>query len=216
MAHEIVLSNGVTGPYFAKRGALQASPALAHEVLREWGHDLLVMPGGDLDTWRPYRDRYRVRFSGRRGYARMAIRTGVPIVPLAHAGAHETLMVLTDGQRLARWLHLPELVRANIWPVHLSLPFGLTVGPTPHIPPPALLRYRFGEPIAPPVVVEPGQEPPDWAVDELDAEVRAAMQGLLDGLAEERVVLAERLRDQLRGRLPGLANRVKTLRSLLG
>src|SRR5262249_33238844 len=115
MAHELILSTRLTGEYFARRGVLRGSRDLARTVLSTWRRDLMVMPGGDMDTWRPYSERYRVRFSGRTGYARMALEARVPIVPLAHSGAHETLIVLTDGRRLARALHLPEIARASIW-----------------------------------------------------------------------------------------------------
>jgi len=182
MAHEIILSTRVTGEYFARRGVLRAGRDLALSVLRDWRRDLMVMPGGDLDTWRPYSKRYQVRFSGRTGYARTAMKAGVPVVPVAHAGAHETLIVLSDGRRLASALGLPAIARASIWPVHLSLPWGLAVGPWPHIPTPARLRYRIGPPVAPPVKVAPGEEPSEEAVRAFDASVQAAVQGLLDQL----------------------------------
>ncbi|HRG98734.1 MAG TPA: hypothetical protein PLR99_20925, partial [Polyangiaceae bacterium] len=74
-----------------------------------------------------------------------ALEARVPIVPVAHAGAHETLRVLTDGHRFARAVGLQRFARAEIFPVHLSLPWGLAIGPWPHIPLPTTLRYRFGE-----------------------------------------------------------------------
>jgi hypothetical protein len=58
MAHEIILSTRVTGEYFARRGVLRGSRELAFAVLRDWQRDLMVMSGGDLDTWRPYSERY--------------------------------------------------------------------------------------------------------------------------------------------------------------
>ncbi len=144
----------------------------------------MVMPGGDMDTWRPYSERWRVRFGGRTGYARLALEARVPIVPLAHAGAHETLIVLTDGRRLAQALRLPEIARASIWPIHLSLPWGLAVGPWPHIPTPARFRYRLGAPVPPPAELGPGEEPSEDLVRAYDARVQAAVQGLLDELKE--------------------------------
>ena len=33
-------------------------------VLTRWDEDLLVMPGGDLDVWRPYSKRFEVQFAG--------------------------------------------------------------------------------------------------------------------------------------------------------
>ncbi len=184
MAHEIILSTRITARFFGRLGVLRAGRGVAAEVLTRWKRDLLVMPGGDVDTWRPYRDRYKVQFGGRTGYARSAITAGVPIVPVANAGAHETLMVLSDGRALARRLHLHELTRANVFPIHLSLPWGLTIGPWPHLPIPGRFRYRFGKPIAPPPLA-PGELPSDQAVRDLDATVRAAVQGLLDGLRLE-------------------------------
>lgn len=182
MAHEIILSTRVTGEYFARRGVLRGSRELAFAVLRDWQRDLMVMPGGDLDTWRPYSERYQVRFSGRTGYARTAIKAGVPIVPVAHAGAHETLIVLSDGRKLAHALGLPSIARASIWPVHLSLPWGLAVGPWPHIPTPARLRYRIGPPVVAPEKVAPGEEPSDELVRAVDTAVQAEVQKLLDEL----------------------------------
>ncbi len=185
MAHEFVLATRLTGEYFARRGVLRGSRQLARSVLTTWRRDLMVMPGGDVDTWRPYSERYRVRFGGRTGYARTALEARVPIVPLAHAGAHETLIVLTDGRRLARALHLPEIARASIWPVHLSLPWGLAIGPWPHIPTPALFRYRLGPAIWPPASLGPpgsAEVPSEAMVREHDARVRASVQGMLDEL----------------------------------
>ncbi|MCB9573833.1 MAG: glycerol acyltransferase [Kofleriaceae bacterium] len=184
LAHEIVTSTRTTARFFGRLGVLRAGRGVARDVLTGWGRDLMVMPGGDIDTWRPWRERYQVRFGGRTGYARTAILAGAPIVPVANAGAHDTLMVLSDGQRLARWLRLPELTRATVWPVHLSLPWGLAIGPLPHLPLPTTLRYRVGAPIAPPPL-HPGEEPTDEMVGDLDAAVRAAVQGLLDGLRAE-------------------------------
>lgn len=184
MAHEIILSTQVTGEFFATRGVLRGNREVALAVLRDWKRDLMVMPGGDLDTWRPYSQRYRVRFSGRTGYARLALQTGVPIVPVAQAGAHSTLIVLSDGRRFAKAVGLQRIARASIWPVHLSLPWGLAIGPWPHLPTPARLRYRIGPPVHPPAEVAPGEEPSEELVRAYDHEVQAAVQALLDELKE--------------------------------
>jgi 1-acyl-sn-glycerol-3-phosphate acyltransferase len=176
-AHEMVLGNRFTGAFFAKRGVVRADRKVARRVLAEWKEDLVVLPGGDIDVWRPHNARYEVRFAGRTGYARIALEAGVPIVPVAHAGAHDTLYVITDGRNVAKALRFPELARAHIFPVHISLPWGLTFGPWPHIPPPARLRYRFAEPVLPEHVgARPGHPPTDDQVAELDRLVRASVQ----------------------------------------
>ena len=192
LAHEMIFSLPQTSRFFARRGILRATRSAARTILTEARRDLLVLPGGDLDTWRPWTERYTVNFAGRKGYARIALETGAPVVPLAHAGAHETLVVLSDGERIARALRLPQLFRANIFPVHLSFPYGLGIGPWPHIPPPTRLRYRIGAPVVPPRLA-PGQAPTPAMVDDFDARVRQALQTELDVLREESEGLMDRL-----------------------
>lgn len=185
LAHEIILSNPRTGPLLARLGALKGDPKVAQQALAQSRRDVIVMPGGDVDTWRPYRHRYRVCFGGRKGYARLALAAQVPVVPIANAGAHETLIVLARGERLARWMRLPRLARARVFPVHLSLPYGLAVGPWPHIPLPTTLSYRVGPALMPPPPAN-GKSAATDAIANFDRKVRTALQGLLDELRLER------------------------------
>ena len=185
LAHEMVFGVAASGRRLAKVGLLRAERGRALSVLQDWGRDVYVMPGGDRDIWRPFSERYKVCFAGRKGYARLAIKAGVPITPVAHVGAHHTLMVLTDGKRLARALRLPQLARAEVFPVHLSLPWGVGIGPVLHLPPPVPFRYRIGAPIPPPVAVAPGEEPPAEAVEAMDEAVRQSIQSMLDALRAE-------------------------------
>lgn len=187
LAHDMIFALPAVGEFFAKLGVLRATPGMGRRVLSETDRDLFVCPGGDKDTWRPWKDRWKVNFAGRKGYAKLALQTGVPVVPVANAGAHESLVVLTDGARLARRLHLPELFRAEIFPVHLSLPWGLGVGPMPHLPLPVHLRYRIGAPVPLPADLPKGVEPSAAAVEAYDLAVRGALQRLLDELKAERV-----------------------------
>jgi 1-acyl-sn-glycerol-3-phosphate acyltransferase len=179
-AHDMILATARTRRFFGRRGVLRGSRQMARRVLSTWRRDLMVMPGGDEEVWRPFHRRYEVQFGGRVGYAVMALRCGVPIVPVAHAGAHETLIVLDDGRWLAGLLGLKRVVRAGIWPLHLSLPWGLALGPLPHIPIPARLRYRIGRPIQ--LASEPLDHPPAELVARLDARVRSSVQAELDAL----------------------------------
>jgi 1-acyl-sn-glycerol-3-phosphate acyltransferase len=182
IAHELILGTETTARFFARRGVLRASAEVTRRALEIARHDVMVMPGGDLDTWRPFTRRYEVRFGGRTGFARLALRTGTPIVPVANAGAHATLLVLTDGRRLARAMRLHAIARADVFPIHLSLPWGLAVGPWPHLPIPAKLRYRVGRPIDPPLGVGVKCEPTDAEVRAHAARVERAVQALLDDL----------------------------------
>jgi 1-acyl-sn-glycerol-3-phosphate acyltransferase len=178
LGHELLFATRPTARFFESCGVLRAAPEVAREVLVERRRDLLVLPGGDRDAWRPYRDRFRVNFAGRTGYARLAHEAQVPVVPVAHAGAHETLLVLTSGERLAKVFGLHRLARAEIWPVHLSLPWGLAVGPLPHFPVRARFRYLVGEALRPSPPPCDGQD-----IARFDAQVRRAVQRQLDELA---------------------------------
>jgi 1-acyl-sn-glycerol-3-phosphate acyltransferase len=146
LCHDLLHAIPVFSRFFESIGAVRASLKTARQII-DAGRDVLIYPGGDLDTWRPYSKRYEVEFGGRTGYARLAIETGSPVVPIAHAGAHETLRVLTSGRSFARAVGLHRIARAEIWPIHLSLPWGLALGPWPHIPLPAKFRYLVGTPI---------------------------------------------------------------------
>ena len=113
--HDMVFAIKRLGEAFERVGVMRAGRVAARQALRDQGRDLLVFPGGDRDTWRPFSQRYTVRFAGRRGYARIAVEANVPIVPIAHVGAHHTLLVLTDGRPLARALRsLPGASRRRL------------------------------------------------------------------------------------------------------
>lgn len=55
----------------------------------EAGEQLLVTPGGSREA-QPSRDFYRLRWEGRYGFVRLALKTGAPIVPLAVVGGAES------------------------------------------------------------------------------------------------------------------------------
>ena len=179
LAHDLLFALPQTARIFERMGVLRASTNAARDVLAS-GRDVLIYPGGDVEVWRPYTKRYEVNFGGRTGYARLALEMNTPIVPVAHAGSHETLRVLTSGRWLARKLGLHRFARAEVWPIHLSLPWGIAFGPLPHIPWPAKFRYIVGEPIPPP-------EPDDRHLDAFDVKVRGAVQAQLEVLHQEEL-----------------------------
>jgi 1-acyl-sn-glycerol-3-phosphate acyltransferase len=136
----------------AQVGALQAHPKMGIAALRQ-GAGVLVYPGGAQDVFRPYRLRDRIHLAGRKGFIKLALREGAPIVPLISWGAHDTLIVLADCYEQARQLHqwglLPWLgnVDPEVFPIYLGLPWGLALGPMPHIPWPVQIHTRVCEPI---------------------------------------------------------------------
>ncbi|MCB9639404.1 MAG: 1-acyl-sn-glycerol-3-phosphate acyltransferase [Myxococcales bacterium] len=184
LAHEAVFSIPALAKRLARLGALRADFEMGLQILRDTQHDLLLFPGGDVDTFRPYKDRYKVNFAGRKGYARLALESGAPIRPIAHAGAHETLIVLSSGKRIAEKMGLPKLIRAQIFPIYLCFPWGLSVGPLPQLPPPTKLRYKIGDLIEMPRKTW-RERPSEDLIERIDRHVQQQMQKLLAELQEE-------------------------------
>lgn len=179
LTHQLAWTLGV-GPLLEPAGFRPASKEAALEGLAA-GHYVLVMPGGDLDSGKDFSHRNEVVFGGRTGYAAIALEAGVPIVPVVVSGAGETLLVLNDGQRLARALRLPRLIRMKTMPISLSVPYGLSVGVAgmlPYFPLPAKMRAAVLDPITPTA----GE---DAAV--LAARVHEAMSDKLTAMTEGRV-----------------------------
>jgi 1-acyl-sn-glycerol-3-phosphate acyltransferase len=179
LTHQIVWNLGV-GRLLEPLGLRPASRRAAAEAFAGYQH-VLVFPGGDLDAFKTFRDRNRIVFGGRSGFARLAIEAGVPIVPIVTSGAGESLLVLPGGQRLARGLRLDKAVRLKAVPVTLSLPWGFNVGTVgilvPHLPLPSRLA----------TCVLPAMVPvPDETARHFAARVESTMQDALTALTEIR------------------------------
>jgi 1-acyl-sn-glycerol-3-phosphate acyltransferase len=92
------------------------------------GRDVLVFPGGDREAAKPWVQRNQVQFHGRTGFAALALEAGVPIVPIVTAGAGNTLLVLSNGERLAKMLRLDRSIRSSVLPISIAIPWGLNFG----------------------------------------------------------------------------------------
>jgi 1-acyl-sn-glycerol-3-phosphate acyltransferase len=143
---------------------------------------VLVYPGGDWEVHRPSWQENRVDFAGRKGWVKLAIESGVPIVPLVAVGGQETAIFLSRGERLAKALQLDRLFRLKVLPISVAIPWGLNVGDMlGHWPLPAKLTVEAMEPID---LRERYGRNPD--VDRVYDEVTTMMQVKLDELSAER------------------------------
>ncbi len=186
LAHDGVLKLPALGAIARRFGMMPANHASAHRIFAH-GLKAIVYPGGDLDANRPFRARHEVRFGGRTGFVRCALRERVPIVPIATAGAQSTLLVLSDGQSLARLIRAPQLLRMKVWPVTLSLPWGLTIGPPPpHIPWPATIHSEILAPIALPDVDPDERIRVGALAEEVRSLIEAAVARLARGIRRRR------------------------------
>lgn len=185
LGHEVAISIPGIKQLLVPLGAVRASHENAHRLFAR-GDKVLVYPGGDLDSMRSYADRNRIVFGPRRGYIRLALRAGVPIVPIVAAGAHETFLVLHDGRFLARALRLDRLFRLEVFPVTLSVPWGLVVGITPpYFPMPTRIFLEVMEPVHFERTGEDAANDPAY-VEECHLRVHSAMETTLTRLAADR------------------------------
>lgn len=165
--------------YLGRLGVVHASRERAAEALHSRAV-VLVFPGGDYDAFRPTRTQNVIDFDGRTGYVRTAIEAGVPIVPAVSIGGQETQLFVTRGKWLAERVGLTRL-RAEIMPLTIGFPFGMSVFFPANFPLPTKIVYQVLEPID--IAAQFGENPD---VHEVDAHVRSVMQTALDRLARER------------------------------
>jgi len=178
LTHQLAWTLGV-GRLIEHFGARPASYDSAHEAFAE-KHHVVVFPGGDLDAFKSWSDRNQIVFGGRSGFARLAIEQKVPIIPIVTAGAGESLVVLADGERLARVLRLDKLLRLKALPITVSLPWGVNIGGVgllPYLPLPTKLHTRVLGRIEP----RPGEDAEAFA-----ERVHVAMQDALTDMTVDR------------------------------
>jgi 1-acyl-sn-glycerol-3-phosphate acyltransferase len=188
LAHDILFRVPRIAEILTSVGIVPARRETARAVL-EAGHKLLVFPGGDIENLRPFTQRQRVVLGGRRGFARLALQHGAPIIPVVSAGGHETLVVLSQGRRLAKAIGADRLARVHSLPLIFALPWGLLFGPMaalPYLPLPAKITVQIGHPIEP--AAWESMNAPDELADELYLQVEQTMQYMLSELYQERLL----------------------------
>jgi 1-acyl-sn-glycerol-3-phosphate acyltransferase len=183
----------------SRLGEIPANHANASRALEE-GAAVLVYPGGAHEAFRPWVDRNRIDFAGHKGFVRLALRTGVPVVPVVGHGAHESTVVLARGDNLMKRLGLSRL-RLGAAPILWQLPWGVSIPFVPGIPLPAKITVELCEPLDWSRYGPEGAEQPE-VVDRCYEEITGVMQETLTRLALERPYP---LLDRLRSLVPGLS-----------
>lgn len=184
-AHDALMAIPIFGRYFRSMGVLPAAPDAIATALAE-GRDVALWPGGEVDSLRPWRERDRANLAGRKGFVKMAIRAGVPIVPIATVGGADAMPVLIRGDRLSKALRLDRLLRLKVFPVAVSLPWGIAPAALPQLPLPAKIRTRFMPAVE--LDRDPARAEDDAYVDRKYREVEDAIQEGMDALARKRAL----------------------------
>jgi 1-acyl-sn-glycerol-3-phosphate acyltransferase len=129
----------VIGTLWARSGGVSARPANAYRLLKEQRQLALVFPEGTKGPSKSFTDRYQLRRFGRGGFVEIAMRAGVPVIPIAVVGSEEAMPVLFRLPTLAKALGVPY------FPVTANL---LTMGPLGIVLPfPAKFKLRVLDPI---------------------------------------------------------------------
>jgi 1-acyl-sn-glycerol-3-phosphate acyltransferase len=105
----------VIGTLWARSGGVVAHPDNAYRLLREQKQLVLVFPEGTKGTGKLYNERYRLRRFGRGGFVEIAMRAGVPIIPIAVVGAEESMPILFKMPAVAKAIGVPYFpITANL------------------------------------------------------------------------------------------------------
>ncbi|MEQ1786168.1 MAG: lysophospholipid acyltransferase family protein [Acidimicrobiales bacterium] len=107
LADEMFKRIPVVGTMWSRVGGVLAHPDNAYRLLREQEQLALVFPEGTKGTGKTYGERYQLRRFGRGGFVQIAMRAGVPIIPIAVVGAEEAMPILWKSNALAKLLGVP-------------------------------------------------------------------------------------------------------------
>jgi len=178
LADYLFRSIPVVGTLWSRTGGVPAHPDNAYRLLRQQQQLVVVFPEGTKGTGKLYRDRYQLRRFGRGGFVEIAMRAGVPIVPIAVVGAEESMPILFKSAAAARALKLPYFpITANM------LAFGPLLGSLLYFP--AKFKLKVLDPVS--IDVPPDQD-------------RYSRSRIMDEAEAIRVSLQETLYQMLRDR----------------
>jgi 1-acyl-sn-glycerol-3-phosphate acyltransferase len=178
MADHLFKAVPIVGTLWSRAGGVAAHPENAYRLLREQQQLALVFPEGSKGPGKHFSQRYRLRRFGRGGFVEIAMRAGVPIVPITVVGAEESMPIVYKSPALAKAIGAPYVpVTANM------LLFGPLLGTVLYFP--AKFRLRVLDPVQ--FDVPPDQE-------------RYSKSRVMDEAEDIRVAMQESLYDMLRHR----------------
>jgi 1-acyl-sn-glycerol-3-phosphate acyltransferase len=182
-AHDALMAAPLLARYFRAMGVLPAAPDSISAALAA-GRDVALWPGGDRDSLRKWTQRDEAVLAGRTGFIKMAIRSGVPIVPISTVGGPDSMPVLLGGRRVAKALQLDKVANLKVFPVALQAPWGISPAMLPEIPLPTKIRTAFQDPIE--LDTDPERADDKTYVQKMYDEVQGSIQHGIDVLARRR------------------------------
>jgi 1-acyl-sn-glycerol-3-phosphate acyltransferase len=178
LADHLFRMTPVIGTLWSRVGGVVAHPENAYRLLREQQQLVLVFPEGAKGPGKHFSERYQLRRFGRGGFVEIAMRAGVPVVPIAVVGAEESMPIVFNLAPLARLLGIPYApVTAN----HLL--FGPLLGSLLYLP--AKFRLKVLDPITFDVPPDQPRYSRSRIMDEAEA-IRQQIQEALWQMLSER------------------------------
>jgi 1-acyl-sn-glycerol-3-phosphate acyltransferase len=175
LSADMVYSVPLLGWMARASGHVPASPEEAERLLGA-GELVGVFPEGFKGIGKPFSDRYHLQRFGRGGFARIAIQTGVPLIPVAIVGAEEIYPMVADWPELAAKLNLPYFPITPLFPW-----FGLLGA----VPLPSKWLIEFCDPV-PTHGFTPDQCEDAEVIAELADKVKDTIATKIDELLAER------------------------------
>jgi 1-acyl-sn-glycerol-3-phosphate acyltransferase len=170
----------VVGTLWARSGGVSARPTNAYRLLKEQQQLALVFPEGTKGPSKSFTDRYQLRRFGRGGFVEIAMRAGVPVIPIAVVGSEEAMPVLFRLPTLAKALGLPY------FPVTANL---LAMGPLGVVMPfPAKMKLRVLDPVTFDVPADQERYSKSRIMDEAEGIRTQLQEAVYDMLRDRRSV----------------------------
>jgi len=180
LAENLFRAIPVVGTMWSRLGGVAAHPDNAFRLLHDDHQLVLVFPEGTKGTGKTYRDRYKLHRFGRAGFVEIAMRSGVPVIPIAVVGNEEAMPIMFKSRRVAALLNIPYApVTANM------LAFG-PLGAGIYFP--AKFRIRVLPPVHFGVTSDQERYPRAQVMDEADHIRDTIQDALYDMLRRRRSV----------------------------
>ncbi|HZQ57326.1 MAG TPA: lysophospholipid acyltransferase family protein [Acidimicrobiales bacterium] len=177
MADDFFRAVPVVGTVWSRLGGVVAHPDNAYRLLHDEQQLAMVFPEGTKATGKRYSERYRLRRFGRGGFVEIAMRAGVPVVPICIVGGEEAMPLITKLPAvgpLGRFPYIPLTVNMVVFgPLGIVMPF------------PAKFRLRVLEPVHFDVPSGQDRYSKSHVMEESEA-VRARMQDTIYDMLRDR------------------------------
>lgn len=157
------------GAVLNRIGAVRACPENAEQLL-ERGALLAVFPEGVKGIEKTYKQRYQLQRFGRGGHVKLALRMGVPVLPVAIVGSEDTYPLLYRVRAFSKLFGLPFI------PVTPTFPL---LGPLGLLPLPSRWRIVVGARLTELDELDAYAAENGALVNELNERLRGRVQALL-------------------------------------